>query len=354
MADATRSLSELETMLALRRVPLFEGLDPEDLQRIAATAVERTYAAGRGAHDRGRPRATSSSSSSTARSGWSAPSPTARPASSGRTGRASTSASWPSCASDPRVGDGHGRGRRGARPRRVRRGPQVHPARASRRGDGDARHPRRAPQPAMTVAGRTAGALPVGTVTFLRTDVEGSMGLVRRLGLALGRRQRARTWPSIRAGRRGHAAGSSCGPRATPCFAVFAEAGSRLWRRPSMPSARSPTEAWPDGAAIRVRMGCTPARPTGAGDDYGGFDVNRAARDRGRRAWRPDRPVRDDGGARRRRAARRDVAARPRDARPAGRAASGAAAASSTSRGCRPSSRPCARRPRPAATCPSG
>jgi HEAT repeat protein len=44
VADATRSLSELETMLALRRVPLFEGLDPEDLQRIAATAVERSYA----------------------------------------------------------------------------------------------------------------------------------------------------------------------------------------------------------------------------------------------------------------------------------------------------------------------
>jgi hypothetical protein len=45
VADATRSLSEMETMLALRRVPLFEGLDPEDLQRIAATATERFYAA---------------------------------------------------------------------------------------------------------------------------------------------------------------------------------------------------------------------------------------------------------------------------------------------------------------------
>ncbi len=44
--DATRSLSDLETMLALRRVPLFEGLDPEDLQRIAATVVERTFAPG--------------------------------------------------------------------------------------------------------------------------------------------------------------------------------------------------------------------------------------------------------------------------------------------------------------------
>jgi CRP-like cAMP-binding protein len=43
MAEATRSRTELETMLLLRRVPLFEGLDPEDLQRIASTAVERAY-----------------------------------------------------------------------------------------------------------------------------------------------------------------------------------------------------------------------------------------------------------------------------------------------------------------------
>ena len=44
--DATRSLSDLDTMLALRRVSLFEGLDPEDLQRIAATAVERRFEPG--------------------------------------------------------------------------------------------------------------------------------------------------------------------------------------------------------------------------------------------------------------------------------------------------------------------
>ena len=44
MAETTRSRTELETMLLLRRVPLFEGLDTEDLQRIASTAVERTYA----------------------------------------------------------------------------------------------------------------------------------------------------------------------------------------------------------------------------------------------------------------------------------------------------------------------
>jgi HEAT repeat protein len=38
--------SELDTMLLLRRVPLFAGLDPEDLQRIALVATERDYPAG--------------------------------------------------------------------------------------------------------------------------------------------------------------------------------------------------------------------------------------------------------------------------------------------------------------------
>lgn len=46
MAAAERTLSDLDTMLLLRRVPLFEGLDPEDLQRIAAASEERDYASG--------------------------------------------------------------------------------------------------------------------------------------------------------------------------------------------------------------------------------------------------------------------------------------------------------------------
>ncbi len=41
-----RTLTDLDTMLLLRRVPLFEGLDPEDLQRIATTAEEHTWADG--------------------------------------------------------------------------------------------------------------------------------------------------------------------------------------------------------------------------------------------------------------------------------------------------------------------
>jgi HEAT repeat protein len=46
MTATERTLSDLDTMLLLRRVPLFEGLDPEDLQRIAATSEERAYAVG--------------------------------------------------------------------------------------------------------------------------------------------------------------------------------------------------------------------------------------------------------------------------------------------------------------------
>ena len=44
--DTEWTIRELDTMLSLRRVPLFQHLDPEDLQRIAATCLEREYPAG--------------------------------------------------------------------------------------------------------------------------------------------------------------------------------------------------------------------------------------------------------------------------------------------------------------------
>ncbi len=43
MADTDGTLGELDRMLFLRGVPLFSQLDPEDLQRLAATATERLY-----------------------------------------------------------------------------------------------------------------------------------------------------------------------------------------------------------------------------------------------------------------------------------------------------------------------
>ena len=44
MPEPVRTLDELDRMLFLRRVPLFQGLAPEDLQRVAATAAERFFA----------------------------------------------------------------------------------------------------------------------------------------------------------------------------------------------------------------------------------------------------------------------------------------------------------------------
>jgi len=46
VAKTERTVGEIDTMLLLRRVPLFEGLEPEDLQRIASTCFERAYPAG--------------------------------------------------------------------------------------------------------------------------------------------------------------------------------------------------------------------------------------------------------------------------------------------------------------------
>ncbi len=46
MDDEDRTLGEIETMLRLRRVPLFARLAPEDLQRIAAVAVQRDFEEG--------------------------------------------------------------------------------------------------------------------------------------------------------------------------------------------------------------------------------------------------------------------------------------------------------------------
>ena len=44
VTDAADGIGDLETMLQLRRVPLFERLTPEDLQRVAMVASERSFA----------------------------------------------------------------------------------------------------------------------------------------------------------------------------------------------------------------------------------------------------------------------------------------------------------------------
>jgi predicted ATPase/class 3 adenylate cyclase len=117
--------------------------------------------------------------------------------------------------------------------------------------------------------------LPTGTVTFLRTDVEGSMALARALGSgwdALNASQMAIIRSAILANQ-----GITVRSEGDAIFAVFREA---------LPAAlaaidiqrRIAAHEWPDDGRVRVRIGLHSGEAHLAGDDYGGFDVNRAAR----------------------------------------------------------------------------
>jgi class 3 adenylate cyclase len=60
-------------------------------------------------------------------------------------------------------------------------------------------------------------------------------------------------------------------------FGVFQEAGAAV--SAAVEAQRAVTaDPWPDDAPVRVRMGLHSGEPHLAGDDYGGFEVNRAAR----------------------------------------------------------------------------
>ena len=117
--------------------------------------------------------------------------------------------------------------------------------------------------------------LPTGTVTFLRTDVEGSMGFARTLGPR---------WDEINATHLEllrtsveHHGGVPVRTEGDALFAVFPEAGAAV--RAAIGGQRSlAAHPWPGDAQVRVRMGLHSGEAHLAGDDYGGFDVNRVAR----------------------------------------------------------------------------
>ena len=119
------------------------------------------------------------------------------------------------------------------------------------------------------------GDLPTGTVTFLRTDVQGSMVLARALGErwdSLNRRHLDLIGRAVAA----HG-GITVRTEGDALFAAFPEAIAAVEAAVEAQRAVT-TEAWPDDVAIRVRIGLHTGEAHRAGDDYGGFDVNRAAR----------------------------------------------------------------------------
>jgi predicted ATPase/class 3 adenylate cyclase len=117
--------------------------------------------------------------------------------------------------------------------------------------------------------------LPTGTVTFLRTDVQGSMALARGLGARwddLNRRHLELIGRAVAA----HG-GVTIRTEGDALFAAFPEAIAAVEAAAEAQRAIA-TEPWPADATIRVRIGLHTGEAHRSGDDYGGFDVNRAAR----------------------------------------------------------------------------
>ena len=117
--------------------------------------------------------------------------------------------------------------------------------------------------------------LPTGTVTFLFTDIEGSTKLLQRLGdeyaRALGEHQAL-----LRAAFAAHD-GAEVDTQGDAFFITFASASAAVAAAADATRALA-RHAWPEGAALQVRIGLHTGVPALAGDHYVGLDVHRAAR----------------------------------------------------------------------------
>ncbi len=118
-------------------------------------------------------------------------------------------------------------------------------------------------------------SLPVGTVTFLFTDIEGSTRLVQELG------SRFREVLEAHHGilRRAISAqrGVEVSTEGDAFFAVFPSATDAV--RAAIAAQRElEATSWPNGVEIRVRMGLHTGTGELGGDNYVGVDVHRAAR----------------------------------------------------------------------------
>ena len=117
--------------------------------------------------------------------------------------------------------------------------------------------------------------LPSGTVTLLFTDVEGSTRLVQQLGDGYGavldehRRLLRRAVAD--------AGGHEVDCRADELFAAFRRAKDAVAAAAAGDSALE-AHKWPEGTAVRVRMGLHTGEPALEGGAYLGVDVSRAAR----------------------------------------------------------------------------
>jgi len=118
--------------------------------------------------------------------------------------------------------------------------------------------------------------LPRGTVTFLFTDIEGSTVLLRSVGDRYADEVLAAHRSILRAACGPHG-GHEIDAQGDSMFVAFATAHDAL--RAAMDGQEAlDAHAWPDGAAVRVRMGLHTAEPAFCDGAYVGLGVHRAAR----------------------------------------------------------------------------
>jgi class 3 adenylate cyclase len=118
-------------------------------------------------------------------------------------------------------------------------------------------------------------ALPSGTVTFVFTDIEGSTGLLNKLGDGYGEvlaehRRIVRTTFAA-------ANGIEIDKQGDAFFFAFPRARDAVGAAVDVQRAHASTE-WPEGSVVRVRMGLHTGEPAVDEEGYLGLDVVRAAR----------------------------------------------------------------------------
>jgi len=119
------------------------------------------------------------------------------------------------------------------------------------------------------------GELPQGTVTLLFTDIEGSTSLLQRVGERYAdvlERCRHLLRTAFH-----HYHGHEIDTQGDAFFVAFARATDAVSAAVEAQQALA-SHAWPEGVAVRVRMGLHTGEPHVAGTGYVGLDVHRAAR----------------------------------------------------------------------------
>ncbi len=117
--------------------------------------------------------------------------------------------------------------------------------------------------------------LPAGTITMLFSDIEGSTALLHRLGDRYGEALSAQR--ALLRAAFADSGGREMGTEGDSFFVVFASAAEAVRSCVAAQQALAGHD-WPDGEAVRVRMGLHSGEPVRHEDGYMGMDVHRAAR----------------------------------------------------------------------------